>query len=158
MNRWIVALSCIALAACGGTRAAPSSDAPAAGGLAESLYEFSANTPNQLVRGSIRVRSTGTDIQFETACQSEVTTRSRPNGMPSSTSVMTHYCSGTWLTFDRRNPASAKWYATVQLPRRREVCSRYETQNGRQVCVSRTTETYYVNESRSGGIQVRRVQ
>ena len=156
MNRWIATLSCVALAACGGGRAAPSSEAPAAS-AGYGLYAFSASSPDQLIRGTIRVGPDGTGIQFETACQPEATVRPMPSGMTSSMSTMRYYCSGTWLTFDRRNPAMAKWYATVQLPRQREVCSRYDTQNGRQVCVSRTTETYYVNETRSGGIQVRKV-
>ena len=68
-----------------------------------------------------------------------------------------YYCSGTWLSFDRFNPAQATWYASVEIAKRREVCNRYETQNGRQVCVSRGMETYYVYEPRSGGIQVQRV-
>lgn len=120
-------------------------------------YAFSASTPNQLIRGTVVVSAEGTDIQFETACQPEATVRARPRDMPSSMSVMIYYCSGTWLTFDRRNPATAKWYASVEIPRQREVCSRYETQNGRQVCVNRTTETYSVYETRTGGIQVHRV-
>ena len=124
---------------------------------AEGLYEFSANTPNQLIRGNIRMDSSGTGVQFETACQTEATVRGMPSGMPSSTGMMRYYCSGAWLTFDRRNPQTAKWFATVPIPRRREVCARYDTVNGRQVCASRTTETYYVYETRSGGIQVRRV-
>lgn len=123
----------------------------------EGTYEFSANTPNQLIRGSIHSGPEGTGIQFETACQPEATIRALPRNMPSATSVSRYYCSGTWLTFDRFNPAQATWFATVETPRRREVCARYETQNGRRVCVSRTTETYYVAETRSGGIQVRRI-
>ena len=157
MNRWIAAVLCISLAACGGSRAAPSSDV-SAGDFADGRYEFTANSPNQLIRGTIRTDASGTNVQFETACQSEATTRSMPRGMPSGSSVARYYCSGAWLTFDKRNPASAKWFATVQLPRRREVCARYETRDGRQVCASKTTETYYVDETRSGGIQVRRVQ
>lgn len=120
-------------------------------------YAFSASTPNQLIRGTVLVSPERTGVEFETSCQQEVTVRPRPSTMSSSSSVMSYYCSGTWLTFDRRNPATAKWYASVEIPRRREVCSRYETQNGRQVCVSRTTETYSVFETRSGGIQVRRL-
>lgn len=120
-------------------------------------YTFTASTPNQLIRGTVLVGPEGTGVQFETACQPEATLRARPSGMPSSTSVMSYYCSGTWLTFDRRNPATAKWYASVEIPRRREVCTRYETQNGRQVCVSQTTESYSVFETRTGGIQVHRV-
>lgn len=154
MQRWIAVTAFIALSACGGSRSAPTVEAPSAS--REGLYEFSASTPNQVIQGTIRLGSEALDVQFATPCQPEAKTRGMPSGMPSSTSVSRYYCSGTWLTFDRRNPTSAKWFSLVELPRRREVCARYETQNGRQVCVSRSTETYYVNESRSGVIQVRR--
>lgn len=154
MQQWIAVTACIALGACGGSRGAPSDEALPAS--REGRYEFSATTPNQVVRGTVRVGSDAMDVQFETPCQPDATTRGMPSGMPSSTSVSRYYCSGAWLTFDRRNPSSAKWFASVQLPRRREVCARYETQNGRQVCVSRSTETYYINETRTGVIQVRR--
>jgi len=155
MQRWYAVTACIALSACGGSsRGASSVEAPTAS--SEGRYEFSATTPTQVIRGTVRVSSDAMDVQFDTPCQSEATTRGMPSGMPSSTSVSRHYCGGAWLTFDRRNPTSAKWFASVQLPRRREVCARYETQGGRQVCVSRSTETYYVTENRSGVIQVRR--
>jgi len=67
------------------------------------------------------------------------------------------YCGGTMLTFDHRNPAKAKWYSTVRVLRRREVCTHYEKQGARQVCVKKGAETYYVDEPRTGGIQVRRI-
>jgi hypothetical protein len=153
MQRWI-AVACIVLNACGGSRSAPSDQAPPA--ASEGRYEFSATTPSQVIRGTVRVSSDAMDVQFETPCQSDAAMRGVPSGMPSSTSVARYNCGGAWLTFDRRNPSSAKWFASVQLPRRREVCARYETQNGRQVCVSRSTETYYINETRTGVIQVRR--
>lgn len=120
-------------------------------------YAFSASTPNQVIRGTVLVSPEGMSIQVETPCQREVAVQARPRAIPSSSSVASYYCGGAWLTFDKRNPATAKWYASVEIPRRREVCSRYETQNGRQVCVSRTTETYSVFETRTGGIQVRRI-
>ena len=154
--RWLLSILTLAtLTSCasGGTGTATR----AATQPAEGTYEFSANTPNQLIRGNIRVGPEGTAVRFETACQSEATVRARPRGMPSSVSMMSYHCGGTWLTFDRSNPAHAKWYSTVELPRRREVCARYDTVNGRQVCVSRTTETYYVPETRSGGSQLRRL-
>jgi hypothetical protein len=150
----IAILSTLMACASGGTSAANSDAARPTDGT----YEFVANTPNQLIRGSIRVDSEGAGIQYETTCQPEASIRALPRVGPSvTTTSMRYYCSGAWLTFDKRNPASAMWFATVEAPRRREVCSRYETQNGRQVCASRTTETYYVAEQRSGGIQVRRV-
>jgi hypothetical protein len=155
MQRWFAVSACIALTACGGSsRGAPSVEAPSIS--REGQYEFSATTPNQVIRGTIHASSDAMNVQFETPCQSDATTQGMPSGMPSSTSVSRYYCSGAWLTFDRRNPSSAKWFASVQLPRAREVCARYETQSGRQVCVSRNTETYYINETRAGVIQVRR--
>lgn len=150
----ILTLATLSSCASAGTRTA----SPDAARSADGIYEFTANTPNQLIRGSIRVGPEGTGIQFETACQPEATIRPMPSTMPSATTTsMRYYCSGAWLTFDRSNPVQAMWHTTVEVPRRREVCARYETQNGRQVCVSRTTETYYVPEPRSGGIQVRRL-
>ena len=146
-------LVCATLTACASRSAEPREPAEASG----ATYAFSANTPHQLIRGTVLVGPEGTGVQFDTPCQREATVRARPTGMPSSTSVLSYYCSGTWLTFDRRNPATAKWYASVEILRRREVCARYETQNGRQVCVSRKMETYTVTESRSGAIQVRRI-
>lgn len=153
MHRWMVCVACLATVACGGSRSAPASESPSA---MEGTYEFSASTPNQLVRGTLNMTADRLGIQFETECQTATTPQPRPRDMGQG--VAAYYCSASWLTFDRRNPANAKWYATVQQPRRREVCARYDTVNGRQVCASKTTETYYVNETRSGGIQVRRVQ
>jgi hypothetical protein len=50
MQRWFAVTACIALTACGGSsRGAPSVDAPPAS--SEEHYEFSATTPNQVIRG-----------------------------------------------------------------------------------------------------------
>jgi hypothetical protein len=153
---WSVALlSSVALSACGGART-PSADEPPPRSN-DGLYEFSASTPNQLIRGTILVDVDRTSVQFETPCAPEATMRGRPSGTPSATSVMRYYCGGAWLTFDRRNPRVAKWYANVEVPRQRQVCERYETISGRQVCASWNTETYYVYSTRTGVIQVRRI-
>lgn len=144
MKRWIAAS--IALVACGGSRGAPSSEA-SAGGTGYGLYSFSASVPYQLIRGTIRVGPEGTDIQSETSCQQTEATESTTR----------YYCGGTMLAFGRSNPAVAKWYATVRVLRRREICTHYETRNARQVCVKKSAETFYVHESRTGGIQVRRI-
>ena len=156
MSRVVVAAAaCALLGACGGARNAPSTEAARTATYGD--YAFSASVPNQVIRGTVRVSPEGTGIQFETACIPEVGARPRPRNLPASTSAVTRYCSGAWLTFDRFNPAQAMWYASVEIQKRREVCSRYETQNGRQVCVSRSTESYSVYEPRSGGIQVQRL-
>jgi hypothetical protein len=144
MKRWIVTVTCIALAGCGGSRGAQSSEA-SAGGTGYGLYSFSASAPNQLIHGTIRVGPEGTDIQSETACQLEATA-----------STTRYYCGGTMLTFDRRNPRTAK-YAMVRVLRRREICTHYETRNARQVCVKKSAERYYVTEQRTGGVRVRRI-
>ena len=143
MKRWIITVSCIALDACGGSRGAPSSDA---GDASHGLYAFSASSPNQLIRGTIRAGPEGIDIQSEASCQSEATV-----------STMRYYCGGTMLTFDRRNPEMAKWHAMVRVLRRREICTHYETRNARTVCVKKSAETYYVYEQRTGGVRVRRI-
>lgn len=155
MHGWIAVAACMTLGACGGSRSTsllPPPSAPENG-----LYAFSASTPNQHIRGTIRVGEGGMGIEFETNCQPEATTRPLPRGMPTTSSVSRHYCSGAWLEFGRQNPTVAKWYASVEVPRQREVCDRYQTQNGRRVCVSRSIETYNVVETRSGGIIVRRI-
>ena len=154
MNRMVVA-ACVMLAACGGARSAPSTDAARTAMYGD--YGFSASVPNQVIRGTVRVTPVGTGIEFETTCNPEVGARPRPRNMPSSSTSVTRYCSGAWLAFDRFNPAQAMWYSSVEVQKRREVCAQYATQNGRQVCVSRSTETYSVYEPRSGSIQVQRV-
>jgi hypothetical protein len=97
-------------------------------------------------------------VEFETDCQAEVTVRPRPRDMSSTTSEAQYYCGGAWLAFNRQNPLFAKWYATMEVPRRRQVCNRYETRNGQRVCVSQVSETYYVTQTRSGGVQVRPIR
>ena len=157
--RFVLSVSAALLTACassgGGSRTAPTTESSP--DVLEGTYQFTAGTPNQIIRGSLRVTDDQMGVQFETACQSEVGPQPFPRGMPSSTSFRRYYCSGAWLMFDNRNPRSAKWYATVQLPRQRQVCVRYETRNGRQVCGEQGSETYFVYETRSGGIQVQKV-
>jgi hypothetical protein len=122
------------------------------------LYEFSASTPNQLIRGRIRVGETGMCVEFETdSCQAEVTGRPRPRDLSSTTEAQ-YYCGGAGLAYNPQNPLFAKWYATMEVPRRRQVCNRYETRNGQRVCVSQVSETYYVTQTRSGGVQVRPIR
>jgi hypothetical protein len=66
---------------------------------------------------------------------------------------------GALLWFDRGNPGqNAKWSGNIPVQKRREACARYETRDGRQVCVSKTYETYVELESTSGPVQMRRVQ
>ena len=78
-----------------------------------------------------------------------------PKGMPTGAGFVRMYCRGAWLTFNRSSPSSARWYTLVSVPREREVCERTGTRNGRQGCVRKSMQTYYVTETRSGTIQVR---
>jgi hypothetical protein len=157
MHRWILIASA-ALCACGGARPAPSTETTSPYNNAS--YAFSAATPNANVQGKILVNSSGTFVDFDTPCQGGAVTSlgGIPSGMPSVSSATRYYCGGAWLVFDRRNPAgAARWFATVESPRSRRVCDSYATQNGRQVCTSYRNETYYVSETRTGGIQVQRI-
>jgi hypothetical protein len=78
-----------------------------------------------------------------------------PKGMPTGAGFVRMFCSGAWLTFNRGSPSSARWYTLIALPREREVCEQTGTRNGRQGCVRKSRQTYYVTETRSGPIQVR---
>lgn len=124
-------------------------------GSVEGTYEFFASVPEQHLRGTLRVHPDTMFVDIDDARCAYAA------GLPNNQgdqNVFRFGCGGAMLTFDRRNPVQfSKWSATIQVPRRREVCARYDTVNGRQVCVSRTTETYYVAENRSGGIQLRRL-
>jgi len=156
MRRCILIASAT-LCACGGGRPAPSTETTSP---YNASYAFSAATPNANVQGKIVVNSSGTFVNFDTPCQGGDVTRTRgmPSGMPSTTSAARYYCGGAWLVFDRRNPSGApKWFANVESPRSRRVCDSYVTQNGRQLCASYRSETYYVYETRTCGIQVQRI-
>lgn len=154
MRKWMVVAPVACAIGCGGARPAPETAPPAA---VNGVYTFSAATPAQLIRGRIRLIDETMSVEFETTCASTPSAAPMPRGMPSSLTTQRYYCDGVWLTFDRHNPSNGRWFATVQTPKQREVCSRYESQGGRQVCVSRSTETYYESESRSGTVQVQRI-
>lgn len=76
------------------------------------------------------------------------------------TEVFRFGCTGGLLfTFDRRNPVrSSTWTASVPVRRRRQVCAERAVRDGREVCIRQEFETYETTESRSGTLQVRRVQ
>ena len=128
------------------------------GGSIEGVYDYVANLPGQQVRGQMRV--TGDTVIVEPMAD-----YCRPTvGVPDPLAF--HYsCNGPGsfesiqLRIDRRNPAQlSKWSARYRVQRQREVCVRYETRGGQQVCVQTQRETYETQESRSGTLQVRRVQ
>ena len=124
----------------------------------EGVYDYTANLPGQHVRGRMRV--IGDTITVEPAAD-----YCRPTvGTPDPLAF--HYsCNGPGsfesiqLRIDRRNPVQlSKWVARYRVRRQREVCVRYETRGGQRVCVETQRETYETEESRSGTLQVRRVQ
>ena len=135
----------------------------------EGIYEFLASAPGQTVRGNFRLQGEDIFIDGQTVdCgtsgprQEGSAEWNRATAIASSGSRNTgaatfRGCNGVTLAFDRKNPVQSKWYASVPVQRRREVCAERAVQNGREVCVRRQMETYEVFESRSGTVQVRRV-
>jgi hypothetical protein len=120
-------------------------------------YEFVASVPGRLVKGKLFVEPDTLHFVPETNCSSDYDPAARIVARLNAGEVR-YFCAGAWLTFDRRNPAqSSKWFSAVRIPKQRQVCAQYATQNGRQVCVRQSMETYYTTEQRSGSIQVRRI-
>ena len=137
--------------------------------LTEGTYEFLASAPGQTVRGNFRLQGEDIFVDGQTVdCgtsgsrQEGSAERNRAMAIASSGSRNTgaatfRGCEGVTVAFDRRNPVQSKWYASVPVQRRREVCAERAVQNGREVCVRRKMESYETYESRSGTVQVRRV-
>lgn len=132
--------------------------AATAAGSIEGVYDYVANLPGQQVRGRMRViGDTVTIDPMADYCRPTV-------GVPDPLALR-YTCNGPGnfesiqLRIDRRNPAQlSKWSASYKVQRRREVCTQYAVRDGRQVCVQTATEMYETTESRSGTLQVRRVQ
>ena len=161
--RWTTTLTCVALAACANSSSTTqtsttTSVSAVTSGPVEGVYDYTANLPGQTVRGKLRIIG-------DTITVDPMTDYCRPT-VRSPDPLAFHYsCNGPGsfesieLRIDRRNPVQlSKWSATYRVQRQREVCMRYETQAGRQVCVQTKQETYETDESRSGTLQVRRVQ
>lgn len=135
----------------------------------EGTYEFLASAPGQTVRGSFRLQGENIFIDGQTVDCGTAGPRQEGSAEWNRARAIASYgsrntgaatfqgCEGVTLAFDRRNPVQSKWYASVPVQRRREVCVERAIQNGREVCVRRQMETYEVFESRSGAVQVRRV-
>ena len=126
-------------------------------GPVEGVYDYVANLPGQSVRGKLRVIGDTVTVEpMADYCRPTVRT-------PDPLAI--HYsCNGPGsfesiqLRIDRRNPVQlSKWSATYRVQRQREVCVRYETRGGQQVCVQTQRESYETQESRSGTLQVRRI-
>lgn len=124
----------------------------------EGVYEYVANLPGQPVRGSLRVIG-------DTVTVDPMADYCRPTVGPPDPLAIQYTCNGPGsfesilLRIDRRNPVQlSKWVARYRVQRYREVCVRYDTRGGQRVCVETQRETYETVESRSGTLQVRRVQ
>lgn len=136
---------------------------------AEGSYEFFASVPGQTVKGAFRLRGENILVDEQTVdCgttgrrQDWSAERGRALAMASAgsrdTGAATYQgCDGVTLAFDRKNPVQSKWYASVVVQRRRQVCVETAVRGGREVCVRRATEMHQAFESRSGSVQVRRV-
>jgi hypothetical protein len=156
---------CFALAplfACasgGGSRPETAAYSPA-----EGTFEFSANIPGGAARGTMVVTPDTFYMKQSESCgimQSSFTEiRVACQGgsvSPSSGQTYQSQTNGV-LTFNRRSPGlSASWSMQIPIARQREICFRTEVRNGRETCVERKRETYYVYERHSGSVQVRKV-
>ena len=160
--RWTTTSTCALVAACASSGAR--SEAPAtvsAAALAaariEGTYDYTANLPGQQVRGKLRIFG-------DTVTVEPMTDYCRPTVRAPDPLAFHYSCNGPGsyesihLTIDRRNPVQlSKWSANYRVRRTRQVCIRYETRAGQNVCVQTQQESYDSDESRSGTLQVRRV-
>ena len=146
----------VACAGSGGTRAGNAVPyAPAQG-----TYAFSAGIPGTDASGTLLVTADTFFMKESQYCgivQSSLTEirvacrGSNIAGSPGESSFGI-------LKFNRRSPSlSATWEMQISIPRQREVCYRTDVRNGRETCVERKRETYYVSERKSGTVHVQRV-
>lgn len=161
--RWTTMLTCAALAACASSsRTTETSTSTAVSAVTthpvEGVYDYTANLPGQQVRGKLRI--IGDTITVE-----PIADYCRPTVRAPDPLAFHYSCNGPGsyesiqLRIDRRNPVQlSKWSAIYRVRRTRDVCVRYETRAGQQVCVQTRPESYETDESRSGTLQVRRVQ
>lgn len=161
MTRLTTIFTCAVMAACasGGNPGASRK----AGGSVEGIYEFFANIPSPLagnqsiirVRGTISVVDDSVYVQPDASCvRASDDARGAPNRW------LAFNCMGASLTFERSNPAAARWSSYVQVPRLRNVCVLYAPRPNTGVeprCLQWRRETYYTRELRSGTIQVKRI-
>ena len=164
MNRSITVLACFVITGCGGARSAPSTTSS---GSNDGVYEFSAVVPTtqqgtQRAVSTLRVTGTLSVVNDSLLVQPGPNCYLGPYGAPgpATSRVETIYCGSATLTFDKRNPASARWSATVQVPKQRNACAQYETRpptGNSPRCIQYRVETYYVSERRTGAVQVKRI-
>jgi hypothetical protein len=142
----------------GMTACASSSNVAANGGTAgapvQGTYVFSANLPDQQMRGTLQVM--GDRVLLEPAS-------GKCRAIESSDAVVHFSCTGSGryeqmsIRINRRKPAEGStWSASYLVQRSREVCQEYGVVSGRQVCVRSWTEYYDVAQGKSGKLRVRR--
>jgi hypothetical protein len=160
MKPVLALLTLASLHACAGSGKPVTSDSRP---TREEIYEFTASILGTVVRGKLHVLTDTVLIDSEAGDCGTVTGDSRfiRVGCRSTTVVTTDQSfrmSGAVLSFDRGNPGQgAKWVGNFPVQKRRQVCERYETRQGREVCASTRIESYEELEPRSGPVQVRRL-
>lgn len=152
MSRLSVVVALVGLTACASPGKAPNTspvNAPV-----EGTYAFTANLPEQQLRGRLRV--TGGEIMLEPAagtCQV----------MRSDSLAVNYSCNGSGryesisLRIDRHRPSErSTWSASRRVQRTRQVCAEYGMVSGQQVCLRTHTEYYDTTEGHRGRLSVRR--
>ena|SRR5687768_17294935 len=154
MNRLSILVAWAGLTACASSTRSDLNSGPANAPV-QGTYAFTANLPDQQLRGTLRV--TGNDILVEPTSGSCRATQT------ADTVAIRFLCHGSGryeqlsIRIDRRKPVEASsWSATYRVQRSREVCSEYGTVSGQTVCVRTWTEYYDAAEGKSGKLTVRR--
>ena len=154
MSKLSVLVAWVGLAACASSTRSDLNRGPANAPV-QGTYAFTANLPDQQLRGTLRV--TGNDILLEPTSGSCRATES------ADTVAIRFLCHGSgryeqlFIRIDRHRPVEASsWSATYRVPRTREHCSEYGVVAGQQVCVRSWTEYYDAAEGKSGKLRVRR--
>lgn len=165
MRSQLVLPICATVIACAGGRT--SGSAVEGSVPEEASYQFIATIPfSDAARAARTFQLSGVFVRLgdslfvqpDASCQQlapEASDGRGPKGMPTGAGFVRMYCSGAWLTFNRGNPSAARWYTFVSVQRERDVCEQLGMRGGRQGCIRRSRQTYYVTETRSGTIQVR---
>ena len=153
MSRLGALVAWVGLTAC-----ASSSNVAPNGGTAsapvQGTYVFSANLPDQQMRGTLQVM--GDRVLLEPASGT-------CRAIESTDAVVRFACIGSGryeqlsLLINRRKPAEGSyWSVSYLVQRSREVCQEYGLVSGRQVCVRSWTEYYDVAQGKTGKLRVRR--
>jgi hypothetical protein len=121
---------------------------------AEGAYTFTANLPDQLLRGTLRI--IGDEILLEPAAGS-------CRAIDADSVAIRFLCNGSGryeqmsIRIHRQKPAErSTWAASYRVQRTRENCSEYGVVSGQQVCIRSWTEYYDTTEGKAGKLMVRR--